>query len=155
MAFKSKEAEKEYKARWFREHYVPRQRQSRLRFPCSTEGCSGMYAWSNLKLCKPCSKRTWHQRNPETHRRLTLSWSKANRPKKNSIQNRRRAAGGNFPAEAWEALVFAFGHLCAYCHQRISRLEQDHIIPLARGELHVAGNIVPACRSCNASKGAH
>ena len=34
-------------------------------------------------------------------------------------------------------------------------MEQDHVDPIALGGLHDAGNVVPACRRCNASKRAH
>jgi len=29
----------------------------------------------------------------------------------------------------------------------------DHVVPLIRGGRHSVGNIIPACRSCNSSKG--
>ncbi|WP_203620386.1 HNH endonuclease [Streptomyces sp. SID8499] len=29
----------------------------------------------------------------------------------------------------------------------------DHVIPLSRGGQHAEGNLVPACKSCNSSKG--
>jgi 5-methylcytosine-specific restriction endonuclease McrA len=41
---------------------------------------------------------------------------------------------------------------CFYCGN--SGGEMDHVLPLSRGGLHSVGNLVPACRSCNASKGA-
>lgn len=41
--------------------------------------------------------------------------------------------------------------LCSYCGE--SATELDHVVPLADGGQHVFGNLVPACRSCNASKG--
>lgn len=40
---------------------------------------------------------------------------------------------------------------CFYCH-KVAKIEIDHVIPLSRGGRHSIGNIVPACRSCNASK---
>lgn len=32
-------------------------------------------------------------------------------------------------------------------------VEVDHVVPLSRGGLHCVGNLMPLCRSCNASKG--
>lgn len=44
--------------------------------------------------------------------------------------------------------------LCHYCGVKFSakELTMDHIVPLARGGTSTQGNIVPACRSCNAAK---
>lgn len=40
---------------------------------------------------------------------------------------------------------------CAYCGGRAGTV--DHVLPLNRGGRHSEGNLVPACRSCNSSKG--
>lgn len=53
--------------------------------------------------------------------------------------------------EEWNRILEFYDHRCAYCFGAF-RLEQDHVVPLTRGGNHSAGNIVPACRSCNASK---
>lgn len=41
---------------------------------------------------------------------------------------------------------------CFYCGTN-DRIEADHIIPVSKGGRHSIGNLVPACRWCNASKG--
>lgn len=53
----------------------------------------------------------------------------------------------------WEKLKIAYGHRCRYCGRKPKRLDQDHVIPVTKGGGHTAQNIVPACRSCNSSKG--
>lgn len=53
----------------------------------------------------------------------------------------------------WEELIFLYGGCCAYCEQPTKSLTQDHIVPLSKGGTHTADNIVPACLSCNSSKG--
>jgi 5-methylcytosine-specific restriction endonuclease McrA len=58
---------------------------------------------------------------------------------------------GFFTAEEWRELVAQYDHACAYCGA-IGPLEQDHRLPLARGGTNWIGNIVPACRVCNARK---
>ncbi|MFF0822395.1 HNH endonuclease [Micromonospora haikouensis] len=40
---------------------------------------------------------------------------------------------------------------CTYCPQPAETI--DHLVPLNRGGRHAEGNLVPACRSCNSSKG--
>ena len=44
--------------------------------------------------------------------------------------------------------------LCHYCQAKFApeELTMDHIVPLARGGTSTAGNIVAACRDCNAKK---
>ena len=41
---------------------------------------------------------------------------------------------------------------CAYCGATDTALQRDCVLPLSRGGRYTIGNIVPACRSCNASK---
>jgi 5-methylcytosine-specific restriction endonuclease McrA len=40
---------------------------------------------------------------------------------------------------------------CFYCGRSGGTV--DHVVPLSRGGQHAEGNLVPACRSCNSSKG--
>lgn len=53
----------------------------------------------------------------------------------------------------WEEIKDKYDHRCAYCHRQMQRLEMDHVKPLSKGGTHTAANIVPACKSCNSSKG--
>jgi 5-methylcytosine-specific restriction endonuclease McrA len=43
------------------------------------------------------------------------------------------------------------GGRCAYCAE-LRPLEVEHVVPLSRGGRDAIGNLVMACRSCNASK---
>jgi 5-methylcytosine-specific restriction endonuclease McrA len=54
------------------------------------------------------------------------------------------------PAQ-WAALVDAWGG-CAYCGTSDGPLQKDCVMALSRGGRYTLDNIVPACRSCNASK---
>ncbi len=51
----------------------------------------------------------------------------------------------------WAALTAAWGG-CAYCRSTRGPLQRDCVQPVARGGRYTFGNVVPACRSCNASK---
>lgn len=71
---------------------------------------------------------------------------------------RRRAAKQNSPIndltrEQWNEIKGAYGFRCVYCGRKMQRLTMDHIVPLSKGGAHTASNVVPACASCNASKG--
>ena len=45
------------------------------------------------------------------------------------------------------------GHRCQYCGAAAENI--DHVVPRARGGLHVWENVVASCRPCNARKGDH
>ena len=53
--------------------------------------------------------------------------------------------------EHWEAVQAAWGG-CAYCGATGVPLQKDCMLALSRGGRYTLDNIVPACRSCNASK---
>jgi len=53
--------------------------------------------------------------------------------------------------EQWTALQEAWGG-CAYCGASDTPLQRDCVLALSRGGRYTLDNIVPACRSCNASK---
>ena len=58
-----------------------------------------------------------------------------------------------FTRQQWEFLKSLCGYRCAYCRKKTVALQQDHVIPLARGGTHTLDNIVPACGPCNQKKG--
>lgn len=53
--------------------------------------------------------------------------------------------------EQWLALQAAWGG-CAYCGSVGSNLQRDCVLPISRGGRYTVENVVPVCRSCNASK---
>lgn len=57
----------------------------------------------------------------------------------------------------WRDVVIYFDGCCAYCGKKSSRsvkLTKDHIVPVLAGGTTCRYNIVPACQTCNSSKGA-
>ena len=54
------------------------------------------------------------------------------------------------PAQ-WGAIREAWG-CCAYCGAIDVSLQRDCVLPISRGGRYTLENVVPACRSCNASK---
>ena len=52
----------------------------------------------------------------------------------------------------WTALQAAWGG-CAYCGVTGRPLQRDCVLPISRGGRYTLDNVVPACGSCNASKG--
>lgn len=60
----------------------------------------------------------------------------------------------SFAMKAWLEVKRSFGYRCVYCSST-RQLVMDHAVPIsidALGE-HKLGNLVPACRECNSTKG--
>jgi 5-methylcytosine-specific restriction endonuclease McrA len=53
----------------------------------------------------------------------------------------------------WEAILELYGNSCAYCGKP-GKMTVDHVVPVSRGGGTTPDNVVPACKSCNSSKGA-
>lgn len=114
----------------------------------------------------------WQILNPDRHRQNWQDWYAKNRDYlatkdrlryiKNPVAELARAEkyratlaaapGSGFSAEQWLGKLEEFGGLCAYC-LGAPGTTMDHIVPISRGGAHDTENIVPACASCNASKG--
>jgi 5-methylcytosine-specific restriction endonuclease McrA len=62
-----------------------------------------------------------------------------------------RQAAHDLSAEQWTALKAAWGG-CAYCGSTSMPLQRDCVLAVSRGGGYTLDNVVPACRSCNASK---
>ena len=89
--------------------------------------------------------KEWRARNPEKVRAI-----------KDRYDRRKRASIAgvlcSLTQEQWEAILTLHSNRCAYCGRDGVRLEKEHVVPLSKGGPTTADNIVPACRSCNASK---
>ena len=101
--------------------------------------------------------RQWYQRNKERRRHQNKMWARAHPEAVKAIIERRRATLQNaeindLTYKEWETILREYGYRCAYCFLS-GPLSMDHIIPLSKGGDHTADNVVPACRSCNSSKG--
>lgn len=98
----------------------------------------------------------WYRENKDRRAQTSAAWRRANPDKVAEYQRRRRArklgTDPDLTPEQWNEILDEFGHRCAYCASD-GPLERDHVWPISRGGRHTRDNVVPACRSCNASKG--
>lgn len=106
--------------------------------------------------------RDKYTKNPEKAKQRALEWGKKNPKKKSRImvfQNAKRRSrklgngGSGFSIDDWKKVKEYFGNKCAYCGKESDRLSIDHFIPICRGGMDDASNILPACLGCNVSKG--
>jgi len=100
---------------------------------------------------------------PNWNKHQTLDAYEKKKERDRLYQAERRAAqkaliAGNSVCENglslgdWQKVLTEFKYQCAYCG-KADGLEQEHIVPVSSGGRYEIGNIVPACRHCNASKG--
>jgi 5-methylcytosine-specific restriction endonuclease McrA len=66
-------------------------------------------------------------------------------------RSRVRRADNDLTTGEWAALVEAWGG-CAYCRSADGPLQKDCVLAISRGGRYTLANVVPSCRSCNASK---
>jgi 5-methylcytosine-specific restriction endonuclease McrA len=72
---------------------------------------------------------------------------------------KRREMEAGHTWEQWIQLLKEHDNKCFYCKKKMTKKEgpkqrtRDHIIPVSKGGTDDIENIVPACRSCNSSKG--
>lgn len=101
--------------------------------------------------------RAWRLANPEKRRAQDRAWQLANPEKVRISYHRRRSIRRSLVADLtpqqWAAILTSFKGRCAYCGRK-GKLTQDHVVPVSLGGAYSIGNIVPACPSCNSSKGA-
>lgn len=74
-----------------------------------------------------------------------------------SGMSRRGETNVEYSHNDWKETVIFFGGECAYCGKTTrkgERLTRDHLVPVSHGGTTTQRNIVPACSSCNSSKGA-
>ena len=96
--------------------------------------------------CKTC----YNIRRKENRRKKTHSDFIGN-------QRRRGEASPSLSHQEWKECVIFFGGQCAYCGctpRKGKSLTRDHLMAVSAGGQTTQSNIVPACESCNSSKGA-
>ena len=130
----------------------------------------------------PTYAREWGlARDPERKRELALRSNRKNRETVNARSRRQYArdtsdparklkvfarsqkrrtmkagAKGSHAVKQWLARVDYYGWRCRWCLREVTlkTLTKDHVIPISGGGTDWASNLVPACKSCNSSKGA-
>ena len=102
-------------------------------------------------------RKIYYEDNKERILIANTIYHKDNRERYAIIRERRRSRKRQLPStlisEQWNKCKLHFDNGCAYCGKKLP-LSQDHFIPIVDGGEYTHNNIIPACRSCNSSKGA-
>ena len=173
-----KEEVREYNKRYYKEN-VPAIKKQQLKYRKKNRErlneLGKQYYHNNKEYYAELNKK-YYAENKEYHDNYMIQYSLNNKERiseynKHHYQNnkelyrknwqtrRARMAGlpCNLTEEEWQDLLDMFGNSCAYCgvHQEEldETLQRDHVIPVVKGGGYTKGNIVPACRRCNNSKG--
>lgn len=117
------------------------------------------YKVQNRKMLRQYDK-FYRKNNPEKEKVFREKYRKENRELYRVARMRYRSKKNELPqtftVEEWEMCLNHFNNSCAYCGKHQSELEhkieQDHFIPVTKQGGYTVDNIIPACRSCNASK---
>ena len=98
----------------------------------------------NNKFKMTSYRKKWIESNPEMNAESIRIGKLKRLARMSNLKN-------DFNINKWQECLMHFNHQCAYCGSTES-LEQEHVIPVSRGGHYTPDNIIPACRSCNASK---
>lgn len=105
------------------------------------------------KAQKPSSACASCRRNKQ-RQHVRSYYARLSPDKRHEVTHKRRAEayGVDHVAYSRTAILKRWGYACAYCGAHATHL--DHVDPLSKGGGDIEANIVPACASCNLSKGA-
>lgn len=93
------------------------------------------------------SNKMYYAKNIEKMREQTRVRVQRRNAIKSTLQS-------DFTLKQWENLKKHFDNECAYCGNK-KELEQEHFVPVSKKGEYTINNIIPSCRSCNASKFNH
>lgn len=130
---------------------------------------SGRYSWCRICVAvRAKAKQAARRRDPVQRAKLLAEKSRyaksdrgvAQKRKSSEIDNHKRRqrmlrTAWNWSVKQWNKCKDTWGNKCAYCG-KAKTLTQDHFIPLSHPDCPgtVPHNMIPACPSCNYSKGA-
>ena len=98
-----------------------------------------------IRRCRRCGGTVSEENKRHCHSCIEIIGSERDRAVA------RRASNEHYRAPTIN-LDGIYGAPCVYCGEYSNTV--DHIMPIARGGLHVIENLVPACGKCNGSKNA-
>lgn len=95
-------------------------------------------------------KRRWRASNRDRVREIGRAWRQRH-PDKALMKNAKRRGATLVEPVAPDAVLAKFGGKCGVCGEELggSRIEFDHIVPLAMGGAHTEDNLRPAHPACN------
>jgi len=109
------------------------------------------------RRCAAERGKRWRCLNPSLYAATKKRYRSSDKGKTTECQldhkrrNAKALSDSPLTNQEWEKILDKSRSRCFYCGEK-RPLTIDHVIPLSKGGLHTASNIVPACKSCNSSK---
>lgn len=150
-----------------------RKREHYLKDPEKVKERAKAWRAENAELVKLRAKE-YRENNSERYKGYSIKWARKN-AKRSALYNkrhreenpdlyreavrRRRAKKRNAPTfqvsqRDIHRLLVRHSWCCAYCGKSLAEgYHIDHVVPLSRGGSNSIGNYLPACPTCNDSKG--
>lgn len=179
MAKPTPEKVREYNARYKAKH-PERYAETRRKDNARPETAARRKLWKErnqeaVRAAARSRRVARYQRDKVTGRAEAKAWREANPEKVKDIRSRHYAKNrasviaksidkiarrkavislGSVGLSEWREICEMHAGRCVYCGTTPKKLTMDHVVPLSRGGHHSPLNIVPACKSCNSSKGA-
>ena len=160
MPYKDKEKAKEYREK---NKERIRERKHQYNILNAEKNRERVKKWQNDNPEKVKGyKKNWQKNNPEYNKEYQRDWTKTEKGKANNQrgQSKRRANFNNIintlTADEWIDILKEYKFKCAYCGKEFTLFDKatrDHVIPISKGGNNTKENVVPACLSCNCSKG--
>lgn len=135
---------------------IRKQQEYALKHPNKIKASKDKYINANREKHRQ-SKKRYYSRQKNYVLAQTKKYAENNKEIYRISQQKRRSIKqslpNNYTREEWNIAQEYFDNKCAYC-ENDGKLEQEHFIPISKGGEYTINNIIPACRSCNASKSA-
>jgi 5-methylcytosine-specific restriction endonuclease McrA len=109
---------------------------------------TGSYYYQRNRIKRIAQIREYQKSHPSEYR-LTLEYRVTQ--KKRHARNR-GASVLSLTIEEWISVINKYDGCCAYCGEKLARVDMGHVIPISRGGQHTVENVVPCCGSCNSKK---
>ena len=129
-----------------------RRKESTVQLALSTFAAYGMIEVIDDVITIPNWGKHQNLDSIESKNEYMREYMKEYRKKQKKLTGNNKLCENGLSVNDWKAVLDYFNHKCAYCGSK-EDLEQEHIVPVSDGGTYAIGNIVPACRKCNASKG--
>lgn len=87
---------------------------------------------------------------------ITRKVSKKKHSKFTSNTKHRTGEQDTISIKDWKDAMLHFNGCCGYCGRKQSRrikITKEHVVPVSKGGLTIRSNVIPACSTCNCSKG--
>lgn len=130
-----------------REHVNAESRKQQLKHRERIAATKKRYVDKNKERVR-AKQKEWRENNRKHVSQQALIHVANRRARKESLPN-------TFTNQEWLACLEYFNHCCAYCGCQKgfwNPIQMEHFIPVTSGGGFTKENIIPACKSCNASK---